>query len=97
MVARNRPTRRVRNAEPADTDFLTKAAQMVGTALGSISVKVRGKQSDGEPKVNETAQPKPARKPAARKRATRKTGTKASSQKRKSTSVRAKKGVKRQR
>jgi len=90
MVQRKRPTRGGKKAVP---DFLTKAARMVGTALGSISVKVRGKQNDRGPELSEPAAPKRPRKAAAAKKAVRKAGTKSISSKRKRTDPRAKKNI----
>lgn len=89
MVARKRTTRSKKKSEAANTDLLTRAARMVGTALGSISVKVRGNGGDSGPKAS-TAAPKRSRKAAAKKTA-RKTATKTVSRKRKMTRTRVKK------
>ncbi len=90
MVPRKRQTRRGNKAEVADPNLLTRAARMVGTALGSISVKVRGKQS-GEVELSKAGPTKSPRKAAAKKKAVRKAGTKAVPKKRKNTATRAKK------
>jgi hypothetical protein len=81
MVQRKRPTPRGSRAEPENTDLLTRAARIVGTALGSISVRVRGKQSDGQNELGKATEAKPPRKAAAKKRTVRKAGTKASPKK----------------
>lgn len=89
MVARKRTTRRKQNSEAAHTDLLTTAARMVGTALGSISVKVRGRQGETESKPAKVTRRK--RKPVANKKAVRKAATKTISRTRKKTGARPKK------